>query len=115
MRTVERRILGENPHLVAGAGLAGADFSYEVDWADHPGAITARTGETIIVIDSRKGAAVLPPLATRVEALIAELVDAGQERMPGDRRLRARANSQGLVTMSDEEWQSLQSLASNEE
>lgn len=94
------------------AALVGADFSYEVDWTDHPGAITARTGETIILIDPRKGAGSLPPLASRVENLVTELVAAGQGRIPGDRRLDAREKSQGLVTMSDDEWCFLQTLAS---
>lgn len=96
------------------AALVGADFSYEVDWTNHPGAITARTGETIIVIDPRKGAAALPSLAARVDALVAELVAAGQARMPGDRRLRARDTGQGFVSMSDEEWQTVKALASME-
>ncbi|SPZ49546.1 malate/L-lactate dehydrogenase [Agrobacterium tumefaciens] len=48
------------------AGLVGADFSYEVSWAETPGARTARTGETIIVIDPRKGAEDAPSLGQRV-------------------------------------------------
>lgn len=94
------------------AALVGADFSYEVDWTGHPGAITARTGETIILIDPRKGADAIPALADRVDDLVAELIAAGQTRMPGDRRLKARESSKGLVTMSDDEWRFLQALAS---
>ena len=95
------------------AALVGCAFSYEVDWTEHPGAITAHTGETIILIDPRKGARGLAPLAHRVDELIGELLAAGQERIPGDRRLPAREKSDGFVTMGDEEWQILQALASN--
>lgn len=95
------------------AALVGCDFSYEVDWTNNPGAITARTGETIILIDPGKGAGAIPALARRVDDLIDELLDAGQERIPGDRRLCAREKANGFVTMSDEEWQILRALASN--
>lgn len=73
------------------AALGGGHFSFEVEKerAAFPGAQTARTGETVIVIDPRKnglGAA----FTDRIETLVAEARAAGQERLPGDRRYAAR-------------------------
>ncbi|KAA0972377.1 Ldh family oxidoreductase [Aureimonas fodinaquatilis] len=75
------------------AALVGGKFSHEVDWSSHPGAQTPHTGQTIIVIDPRAGAQAIAPLAMRVEELIAEMRDAGTDRLPGERRQAARAQS----------------------
>ncbi|MCX5497677.1 Ldh family oxidoreductase [Kaistia dalseonensis] len=72
------------------AAIVGSRFSYEVDWSSHPGAKTPNTGETIIVIDPNRGNSGLAPFAARVEELIGEMQEAGQERLPGDRRQAAR-------------------------
>jgi delta1-piperideine-2-carboxylate reductase len=87
---------------IMAAGLAGGRFSYEVDFSQHPGAATPNTAQTYIVIDPGRGAAT--DFANRIEALIAEIHDAGQERLPGDRRYanRREAVANG-IPLSDEE------------
>lgn len=79
-----------------GAGLAGGDYSFEVDWSAHPGAATPNGGQTYILIDAQQGAP--RPFAARVEQLIAAIHEAGQERLPGDRRYRNRllAEARGI-------------------
>lgn len=75
------------------AALVGADFSFEVDWSAHPGARSPRTGQTVIVIDPSAGARSLPGFAARAAVLVDALHDAGQSRLPGERRLEARARA----------------------
>ena len=70
------------------AGLAGGQFSFEVDRRDYPTAQTVRTAQTLIVIDPARTHG--PGYEERVEALVAGLHAAGQERLPGDRRYAAR-------------------------
>lgn len=94
---------------VLGAALAGSDFSFEIDWSAYPGAATPHGGQTYILIDPMRGA----PMAftARIETLIAEMLAAGQERLPGDRRYanRRRAMVEG-IPITDEAWQYLQAL-----
>lgn len=73
---------------IMAAGLAGGRFSYEVDFSQHPGAATPNTAQTYIVIDPGRGA--VTDFAARIEALIGEIHEAGQERLPGDRRYANR-------------------------
>lgn len=77
---------------IMGAALAGSDFSFEIDWSDYPGAATPHGGQTYILIDPARGA----PLSftARLETLIDELHDAGQARLPGDRRYANRRESE---------------------
>ena len=88
---------------IMAAGLAGGRFSYEVDFSAHPGAATPNTAQTYIVIDPGRGA--VTDFAARIEALIAEIHDAGQERLPGDRRYaqRREATANG-IPLNDEEY-----------
>jgi delta1-piperideine-2-carboxylate reductase len=81
---------------VLGAALAGSDFSFEIDWSDYPGAATPHGGQTYILIDPGKGAP--QAFTARIETLIAEMHDAGQTRLPGDRRYanRRRAELEGI-------------------
>ena len=72
------------------AALVGGRFSKEVDLSEHPGAATPRTGQSIILVDPRTGRGSLPGFAERVEELLAHVHEAGQSRLPGDRRLAAR-------------------------
>ena len=76
---------------VMAAGLGGGDFSFEVDWSRHPGAATPRTAQTIILIDPARGAP--RDFSMRIEALISAIHDAGQDRLPGDRRYANRRDS----------------------
>jgi delta1-piperideine-2-carboxylate reductase len=88
---------------IMAAGLAGGRFSHEVDFSQHPGAATPNTAQTYIVIDPGRGA--VTDFTARIEGLIAEIHDAGQERLPGDRRYanRREAVVNGLP-LSDEEY-----------
>jgi delta1-piperideine-2-carboxylate reductase len=88
---------------IMAAGLAGGRFSYEVDFSQHPGAATPNTAQTYIVIDPGRGA--VTDFTARIEALIAEIHDAGQERLPGDRRYanRREAVANG-IPLTDEEY-----------
>ena len=88
---------------IMAAGLAGGRFSYEVDFSQHPGAATPNTAQTYIVIDPDRGS--LTDFAARIEALIGEIHDAGQDRLPGDRRYanRREAVANG-IPLSDEEY-----------
>lgn len=81
---------------VMSAALSGGNFSFEVDWSDHPGAATPKSGQTIILIDPSIGAT--RPFAARVETLIERLHSAGQTRLPGDRRYanRRKAMASGI-------------------
>lgn len=87
---------------IMAAGLAGGRFSYEVDFSQHPGAATPNTAQTYIVIDPGRGA--MTDFTARIEALITEIHDAGQERLPGDRRYanRREAVANGIPLTEDE-------------
>lgn len=76
---------------IMGAALAGSDFSFEIDWSAYPGAATPHGGQTYILIDPGRGAA--HAFTARLETLIAEMHDAGQDRLPGDRRYANRRES----------------------
>lgn len=95
---------------VLGAALAGSDFSFEIDWSDYPGAATPHGGQTYILIDPGRGAPAA--FTARIETLIAEMHDAGQTRLPGDRRYanRRRSESEG-IPLSRTSFEELQRLA----
>ena len=76
------------------AGLAGGQFSFEVDRSEYPAAQTVRTGQTIILVDPAKVHG--GDYEGRVEAFVAGLVAAGQERLPGDRRYANRRETERL-------------------
>lgn len=73
------------------AALTGGHFSFEFDWSGHPGAQTPWTGQLLIVIDPSHGAG--SNFAARTEQLIARMQATGQQRQPGDRRYRQRAEA----------------------
>jgi delta1-piperideine-2-carboxylate reductase len=92
------------------AALTGGNFSFGFDWSQHPGAQTPWTGQVIIVIDPDKGSG--QQFAQRSEELVRQLHQAGQARMPGDRRYaeRARSSAQGIaIRLSD--WMQLEALS----
>ena len=74
---------------IMAAALTGGLYSHEVDWSAHPGAQTPCTGQCLILIDPAQGGSA-SGFAARVEQLVAALRDAGQDRMPGDRRFTTR-------------------------
>ncbi|CDX33845.1 Malate/L-lactate dehydrogenase [Mesorhizobium sp. SOD10] len=94
------------------AALGGADFGYEVSCKDHPGAMTSRTGETIILIDPGAGASNLRPFAKRLDELTDALKAAGQARVPGERRLHLRGNAMTSgIAIDDRLWRELTDMA----
>jgi len=95
---------------IMGAALAGSDYSFEIDWSAYPGAATPHGGQTYILIDPQRGA--VSSFADRLEVLIAEIHDAGQQRLPGDRRYanRREAMAHGIA-LGEQEYASLQALA----
>jgi delta1-piperideine-2-carboxylate reductase len=95
---------------VMAAALAGGNFSYEVDFSAYPGAATPHSAQTLILIDPDIGN--VRPFAERIEALVNEMRDAGQDRLPGDRRYanRRKAMAEG-IPLSAEELATLSGLA----
>jgi delta1-piperideine-2-carboxylate reductase len=81
---------------IMGAALAGSDYSFEIDWSKHPGAATPHGGQTYILIDPNRGA--VNDFADRLEVLIDAIHDAGQSRLPSDRRYanRRESNANGI-------------------
>lgn len=69
------------------AALTGGRFGFEDEAFRYPGALTANAGQIVIVIEARHDA------AARVDALVSQLVASGAERLPGQRRLQARAEA----------------------
>jgi delta1-piperideine-2-carboxylate reductase len=76
---------------ILGAALAGSDYSFEIDWSQHPGAATPHGGQTYILIDPNRGA--VNSFADRIEVLFDAIHDAGQSRLPSDRRYANRRDS----------------------
>jgi delta1-piperideine-2-carboxylate reductase len=76
---------------IMGAALAGSDYSFEIDWSKHPGAATPHGGQTYILIDPKRGA--VNSFADRIEVLIDSIHEAGQTRLPSDRRYANRRES----------------------
>ncbi|WP_342635272.1 Ldh family oxidoreductase [Rhizobium chutanense] len=77
---------------VLASALTGGQFSSEVDFSNHPGAETPKTGQIVIVIDPIRGGNKL--FAERVAKLMGSVRDAGQPRLPSDRRYRTREASE---------------------
>jgi delta1-piperideine-2-carboxylate reductase len=71
------------------AALTGGRFGFEDEAFRYPGALTANSGQLVIAIDP--GATGGDGAAERVGLLLERLAEAGAGRIPGDRRLKARA------------------------
>jgi delta1-piperideine-2-carboxylate reductase len=96
---------------VMGAALAGGDYSFEIDWSDHPGAATPHGGQTYILIDPGRGAAT--DFTARIEVLVEAIHDAGQQRLPADRRYANRREAERLgIPLVASELLRLRALAS---
>ncbi len=96
---------------IMGAALAGGDYSFEIDWSAHPGAATPHGGQTYILIDPGRGNT--RAFTARIEALIAAIHDAGQYRLPADRRYANRRDSQRHgIALSAADLAHLRALAS---
>jgi delta1-piperideine-2-carboxylate reductase len=95
---------------IMGAALAGSDYSFEIDWSDYPGAATPHGGQTYILIDPDRGNT--RNFAARIETLVAAIREAGQERLPGDRRYANRRENERLgIPIAGEELERLRRLA----
>lgn len=97
---------------IMAAALTGGAFSHEVDWSAHPGAQTPCTGELLILIDPARGGSGAG-FAARVEQMLGALAAAGQGRLPGDRRMAARARAMaGGVPIAAQRLAQLRAMAS---
>ena len=95
---------------IMGAALAGSDYSFEIDWSQHPGAATPHGGQTYILIDPQRGA--VNSFADRIEVLIEAIHDAGQTRLPSDRRYANRRESMANgIPIADEALEEIRRLA----
>jgi delta1-piperideine-2-carboxylate reductase len=95
---------------IMGAALAGGDYSFEIDWSAHPGAATPHGGQTYILIDPSRGQT--RAFTARVETLIAAIHEAGQDRLPGDRRYANRRESERLgIPLTADQLAHLRALA----
>jgi len=77
---------------ILGAALTGGYFSGEFDWSGFKGAQTPKTGQLFIVVDPERGGNHM--FRERVSQITALVREAGQERLPGDRRFETRARSE---------------------
>lgn len=95
---------------ILSAALTGGYFSGEFDWSGHKGAQTPFTGQFFVVIDPARGGNDV--FAERVAGICDLVLEAGQERLPGDRRhvTRAKAEKDG-IPLSAENYEKLKALA----
>ncbi|AYD03574.1 Ldh family oxidoreductase [Neorhizobium sp. NCHU2750] len=95
---------------ILSAALTGGYFSGEFDWSGHKGAQTPFTGQFFVVIDPERGGN--DAFAERVAGICELVLEAGQDRLPGDRRhlTRARATTDG-IPLSVENYEKLRSLS----
>lgn len=94
---------------IMGAALAGGDYSFEIDWSQHPGAATPHGGQTYILIDPDRGNA--RSFGARIETLIDAIHDAGQQRLPADRRYaNRRAAERDGIPLKADDWARLREL-----
>lgn len=95
---------------ILSAALTGGYFSGEFDWSGHKGAQTPFTGQFFVVIDPERGGN--DAFAERVAGICELVLEAGQDRLPGDRRhlARAKAEADG-IPLSLESHEKLKALA----
>jgi delta1-piperideine-2-carboxylate reductase len=95
--------------LMAGA-LTGGQLSFENDFGDCVGAQTPKAGQLLIVIDPKRGGN--SNFAQRVALLCDRLIEAGQVRLPGDRRYKNRSHAERLgIPISEEKLTFLKTMA----
>ena len=98
--------------ILAGA-VTGGQFSFETDFTGFPGAQTPKAGQLLIVIDPNWGGST--SFEARLARLCTQLIDAGQDRLPGARRFanRAAAEHAGIpIAQGELRW--LRTLAGEE-
>lgn len=74
---------------ILASALTGGRFSFEVDFASHPGAETPKTGQMLLLIDPER--AEQGNFGERVQSLISAVQSAGQAHLPSERRYARRA------------------------
>lgn len=95
---------------ILAAALTGGNYSTEVDWSKHPGAEVPCTGQLVIVIDPARGGNDV--FASRVQGLLDLVRDAGQSRMPGDRRYaRRRETAVSGIPLANDKLAELRAFA----
>ena len=95
--------------LMAGA-LTGGQLSFENDFGDCVGAQTPKAGQLLMVIDPTRGGNA--GFAQRVSHLCSRLIDAGQDRLPGQRRYASRLNAGRFgIPISEDSLVQLKALA----
>lgn len=99
---------------ILSAALTGGYFSGEFDWSGHEGAQTPFTGQFLIVIDPARGGNDV--FAERVAGICDLVLEAGEERLPGDRRHGARAKAEkNGIELPRESYEQLRNMALKEE
>lgn len=78
------------------SGISGGSFSYETKGDRESGALSSSTGQILIVVDPGLGDNA--DYASRFGELLHILREAGQDRLPADRRYlcRERAEAEGI-------------------
>ncbi|UVK41512.1 Ldh family oxidoreductase [Mesorhizobium sp. AR10] len=95
--------------LMAGA-LTGGQLSFENDFGECVGAQTPKAGQLLMVIDPTRGGNA--GFAQRVSHLCSRLIDAGQDRLPGQRRYASRLNAERFgIPISGDNLLQLKALA----
>ncbi|WP_258585429.1 Ldh family oxidoreductase [Mesorhizobium sp. AR02] len=95
--------------LMAGA-LTGGQLSFENDFGDCVGAQTPKAGQLLVIIDPSRGGNAR--YAQRVSHLCSRLIDAGQDRLPGQRRYATRLNAERFgIPISEDNLVRLKTLA----
>lgn len=98
---------------ILASALTGGQFSSEVDLSGHPGAETQKTGQLAIIINPITGGNVI--FAERVKRLLDLVRNAGQERLPSDRRYQTRADSEEHgIPIPKQQYDMLLAMASQE-
>lgn len=95
--------------LMAGA-LTGGQLSFENDFGECVGAQTPKAGQLLLVIDPTCGGN--GEFAQRVAQLCSRLIEAGQDRLPGQRRYASRRDAERFgIPISEENLVRLKALA----
>ncbi len=95
---------------ILASALTGGQFSSEVDFSGFPGAETPRTGQLLLFVDPTRGGGA--SFGGRVRGFLESLRQAGQERLPSERRYRTRAaHERDGVPLSAPVLRSIEALA----
>lgn len=96
---------------ILASALTGGPFSAEVDFSHHPGAETPKTGQLLLVLDPERGGN--GAFTHRVRRLLDLVREAGQGRLPGDRRYAQRKLSEKGIPISRTRLAELTALANS--